>query len=46
MLAAIEQHKPAVLYLACPNNPTGNLWDEAVIDRIVDAMARRTMPDL
>ena len=40
MLAAIEQHKPAVLYLACPNNPTGNLWDEAVIDRIVDAMAR------
>lgn len=40
MLAAIEQHKPAVLYLACPNNPTANLWDEAVIDRIVDAMAR------
>ena len=40
MLAAIDQHKPAVLYLACPNNPTGNLWDEAVIDRIVDAMAR------
>lgn len=40
MLAAIDQHKPAVLYLACPNNPTANLWDEAVIDRIVDAMAR------
>ncbi|GCL64156.1 histidinol-phosphate transaminase [Pseudaquabacterium pictum] len=40
MLAAIDQHRPALLYLACPNNPTGNLWDEAVIDRIVDAMAR------
>ena len=39
MLAAIDQHKPAVLYLACPNNPTANLWDEGVIDRIVDAMA-------
>ena len=37
MLAAIDQHKPAVLYLACPNNPTANLWDEAVIDRIVAA---------
>jgi histidinol-phosphate aminotransferase len=40
MLAAIDQHRPSLLYLACPNNPTANLWDEAVIDRIVDAMAR------
>lgn len=40
MLAAIDAHQPALLYLACPNNPTANLWDEAVIDRIVDAMAR------
>lgn len=40
MLAAIDQHRPALLYLACPNNPTGNLWDEGAIDRIVDAMAR------
>jgi histidinol-phosphate aminotransferase len=27
MLAAIEQHKPAVTYLAYPNNPTGILFD-------------------
>ncbi len=40
MLAAIDQHQPAVLSLAYPNNPTGNLWDEATIDRLVDAMAR------
>ena len=40
MLAAIDQHRPALLYLACPNNPTANLWDAAVIDRIVDAMGR------
>jgi len=24
-----------VIYLAYPNNPTGNLWDAAVIERIV-----------
>jgi histidinol-phosphate aminotransferase len=37
MLAAIAQHKPAILYLAYPNNPTGTLWDEAVIQRLADA---------
>lgn len=37
MLAAIEQHRPAIVYLAYPNNPTGNLWDDAVIERIVQA---------
>ena len=37
MLAAIEQHQPALIYLAYPNNPTANLWDDAVIDSIIDA---------
>ena len=27
MLAAIKEHKPAITYLAYPNNPTGNLFD-------------------
>jgi histidinol-phosphate aminotransferase len=40
MLAAIEHEKPALLYLAYPNNPTGNLWDDAVIERCIEAMAR------
>jgi len=40
MLAAIEEHRPALLYLAYPNNPTGNLWDDAVIDRCIEAMGR------
>jgi histidinol-phosphate aminotransferase len=40
MLAAIETHRPALLYLAYPNNPTANLWDAAVIERCIDAMAR------
>jgi histidinol-phosphate aminotransferase len=29
MLAAIAQHQPAITYLAYPNNPTANLWDDA-----------------
>jgi histidinol-phosphate aminotransferase len=41
MLAAIEQHRPALTYIAYPNNPTANLWDDAVIDRIVAAVGRQ-----
>ena len=38
MLAAIATHKPSIAYLAYPNNPTANLWDDAVIERIVLAV--------
>ena len=41
MLAAIAQHKPAVLYLAYPNNPTGTLWHTDVIERIVVAQGQQ-----
>ncbi len=37
MLAAITRHKPAITYLAYPNNPTANLWDDAVIEAIIQA---------
>ena len=37
MLAAIAQHRPSIVYIAYPNNPTANLWDDAVIDRIIAA---------
>ena len=37
MLSAIVKYKPAVVYLAYPNNPTGTLWDADVIERIVVA---------
>lgn len=37
MLAAIEQNQPSIVYLAYPNNPTANLWDDAVIEKIVQA---------
>ncbi|WP_374521122.1 histidinol-phosphate transaminase [Hydrogenophaga sp.] len=35
MLAAMREHKPAITYLAYPNNPTANLWDAAVIRRLI-----------
>jgi histidinol-phosphate aminotransferase len=41
MLAAIETHRPAITYIAYPNNPTANLFDEAVVQRIVDAVGRQ-----
>lgn len=37
MLAAIVKHKPAVVFLAYPNNPTGNLFDRAEILSIIQA---------
>ncbi|HEU4459319.1 MAG TPA: histidinol-phosphate transaminase [Methylibium sp.] len=39
MLAAIERERPTLLYLAYPNNPTANLWDDAAIDACIEAMA-------
>ena len=39
MLDAIAAHRPAVTFLAYPNNPTATLWDEGVVQRIVDAVA-------
>jgi histidinol-phosphate aminotransferase len=38
MLAAIEQHRPALTYIAYPNNPTANLFDEGAVERIVAAV--------
>jgi histidinol-phosphate aminotransferase len=37
MLAAIAAHRPAIVYLAYPNNPTANLWDDAAIEAIIAA---------
>ncbi|WP_396430503.1 histidinol-phosphate transaminase [Limnohabitans sp.] len=35
MLVAIDAHKPSIVYLAYPNNPTGNLWNDEVIEKII-----------
>ncbi|NKE66459.1 histidinol-phosphate transaminase [Ramlibacter sp. RBP-2] len=37
MLDAIARDRPSVIYLAYPNNPTANLWNDAVIEKIVEA---------
>jgi histidinol-phosphate aminotransferase len=37
MLAAIAQHQPAVIFLAYPNNPTGNLFATTDIESIIEA---------
>jgi histidinol-phosphate aminotransferase len=41
MLAAIAQHRPTLTYLAYPNNPTANLWDDAVIEKIIEAVGKQ-----
>lgn len=38
MLDAIARHRPALTYLAYPNNPTGRLFDAADIEAILDAV--------
>jgi len=37
MLAAIKREQPALVFLAYPNNPTGNLFDAAAVRQIVEA---------
>ena len=38
MLAAIELHRPAITYLAYPNNPTGALFDADAMVQIICAV--------
>lgn len=37
MLAAVKEHQPELIFLAQPNNPTGNLWDQDAIENIIQA---------
>lgn len=36
MLAAVREHRPSVVFLSYPNNPTGNLFDRGAMERIVE----------
>lgn len=38
MLAAIARHKPALVFLSYPNNPTGNLFAEDELVAIIEAL--------
>ncbi len=37
LLGAIERHRPALVFLAYPNNPTGNLFPAEAIEQVVQA---------
>ena len=37
MLDAIARHQPAVIFLAYPNNPTGNLFDDTALAAVLEA---------
>jgi histidinol-phosphate aminotransferase len=41
MLAAIETHRPAITYIAYPNNPTANLFDHTIVERIIAAVGKQ-----
>ena len=41
MLEAIARHKPAITYLAYPNNPTANLWDDTLMENIILAAGQQ-----
>ena len=38
MLAAIDKHKPALVFLSYPNNPTGNLFSDDDVVAIIKAL--------
>jgi histidinol-phosphate aminotransferase len=39
MLAAVDEHQPAVIFLSYPNNPTGNLFDAAGLRNLLSRTA-------
>jgi len=37
LLAEIARHRPGLVFIAYPNNPTGNLFDTGMIERVIEA---------
>ena len=37
MLAALAELRPTIVYLAYPNNPTGNAFDRAAVEAVIEA---------
>ena len=37
LIAAIEREHPALVFIAYPNNPTGNLFDARAVERVIEA---------
>lgn len=36
VIAAMAEHSPAIVFIAYPNNPSGNLFDEKALRRVID----------
>jgi histidinol-phosphate aminotransferase len=45
LLRALEQHRPALLFLAFPNNPTGRLYDPGLVAELIAANPGVTVID-
>jgi histidinol-phosphate aminotransferase len=45
-IEAVGAHRPAVVYLATPNNPTSRAFERSKIERIVEAAAKNDPPAL
>ncbi|HYC44753.1 MAG TPA: histidinol-phosphate transaminase [Burkholderiales bacterium] len=37
VIAAMKEHEPALTFIAYPNNPTGNLFEETAVDAVIGA---------
>ena len=37
VIAAMAEHQPAIVFIAYPNNPTGNLFDEGALRRVIES---------
>jgi histidinol-phosphate aminotransferase len=35
LIEQVAKHNPAVIFLACPNNPTGTLWPKEQVEEII-----------
>jgi histidinol-phosphate aminotransferase len=45
LLESIDEHRPAILFLAYPNNPTGTLYDRESVLRVIDENPGLTVLD-
>jgi histidinol-phosphate aminotransferase len=36
VIHAMQEHRPAIVFIAYPNNPTGNLFDDGALRRVIE----------
>ncbi|MEM7400761.1 MAG: histidinol-phosphate transaminase [Pseudomonadota bacterium] len=45
LIEKISAHDPAIIFLACPNNPTGTLWPQNEVEEIIKQSAGLVVVD-